>query len=497
MVASGLIGHFQMLALAWLQEVPGEAAWQWPALVLAILGEALAVVFVARVLIRGGSPPSNLLWVVVILAAPWVGLLLYYLFPRRLQMRRLRRRQNRLAWIEEELDRLRPAESEVHHGDPLVRLLHRIDGDAVHDGNRVTWLAGGREFFEEALRAVANAKDFVHLEVYILRHDEAGRLLLDALTEAARRGIEVRLLYDSFGSFGVSGASLADLVAAGGEVEAFLPLLWRRRPFTLNLRNHRKLLVVDGTHAFLGGRNIGNEYATDRLGRTQKWLDAMLHVEGPVVPRLHRVFVEDWYNACGRDLAQERYFPQVPPLGRDAVGALVSGPDRDIHGLWWAIFQVISGARHAIEICSPYLVPPPTMLFALKVAAARGVRVRIHTNGPEAEAFILYHAQRSYYGEFLRSGIELFETVSDYNHAKLIVVDGETVVVGSMNLDMRSAHLNFELGAVVLRSHVAGSAMAMLEDRRRLSRRIGFDDLPKAAPVRLLDGFCRLASPLL
>jgi cardiolipin synthase len=137
------------------------------------------------------------------------------------------------------------------------------------------------------------------------------------------------------------------------------------------------------------------------------------------------------------------------------------------------------------------------MLFALKVAAARGVRVRIHTNGPKAEAFILYHAQRSYYRELLLAGIELFETVSDYNHAKLIVVDGETVVVGSMNLDMRSAHLNFELGAVVLRSHVAGSAMAMLEDRRRLSRRIGFDDLPKAAPVRLLDGFCRLASPLL
>lgn len=486
--------------LVLLQQSPATP-WQWIAAVIAICGEALSVVFVSRVLTRGGAPASTLLWVIVILGFPYLGLGLYYLFPRRLQARRLRRRHNKLAWIEPDLERLRPFGSDSDPTayaarGPTERLLRRIDADAVHDGNAVRWLPSGDEFFRELLDTIANARVFVHLEVYIFRADASGRALLDALVAAAQRGVEVRFLYDSFGSLSLAHKDLAALLQAGGKAVPFLPLLWRRRPLTLNLRNHRKLFVIDGEIAFVGGRNIGDEYVTDKQGAIV-WYDAMLRIEGPAVGRLQRVFVEDWFYAAEEDLAQERYFPDSRRAGAAAVGVLLSGPDRNVQGLWYVLFQLVSGAERSIDLSSPYLVPPPTLLFALKVAAARGVVVRLYTNGVGVEAFVLYRAQRSYYAGLLAAGIELYETVDDYNHAKVVVVDERIVAVGSANFDMRSAHFNYELGVVVPDTATAQAVLTTLAERRQHCRQVAMHDLRGSILRRLVEGACRLLSPLL
>ncbi|MGE3174721.1 MAG: cardiolipin synthase [Planctomycetota bacterium] len=474
--------------------------WHWVAVAVALLGELLAIVFVAAVIARGGAPASTLLWAGVILLAPWIGLLLYYLFPRRLQLRRLRRlRSSQERWRGELRAGRGGDDGEAVESDtPVCRLLQGIGGAALSGGNRARWLPSGEEFFSAVGMAIADARAFVHLEIYIFRPDATGRRLLELLAAAARRGVEVRLLYDSFGSWGLGAAHLQELLAAGGKAVPFLPLLWRPRPFTVNLRNHRKVVVVDGRVAFTGGRNVGDEYARDEFANGRAWHDAMVQVEGPVVTALHEVFAEDWYHATDEELNDERWFPPQERRGHDTLGVVASGPDRDRQELWMTVFQALAQARERIELSSPYLVPPPTLLFALKVAAARGVRVRVHTNGPSSEAVVLYHAQRSYYQELVDAGVEILETGQDYNHAKVLVVDDRTVMIGTANLDMRSAHLNFEVAIAAPDSpDLARAVLATLDRRARTSTPVGDDVARRPVVRRIVDGVCRLLSPLL
>ncbi len=482
-----------MLAQAAADAASGS--WQTILLVLAVVGQAVSVVFVYRVLVRGGSPASTLLWMVVIVAAPWFGLLLYYLMPRRLQLRRLRRMRVRGARLREVRvrDPARRGERE-RPGSGLPALL--AGGDGLSSGNELTWLPSGDEFTRAAADAIARAQRHVHCTVYIFRPDASGLRFLEVLTGAAKRGITVRLLYDSFGSLSLKSSHLAELRQAGGLAQAFLPLLWKRRPFTVNLRNHRKLLVVDGEVGFVGGRNVGDEYFFDKLGNQREWQDAMLGLRGPAVDLMQEVFIEDWYTATDEVLADTFLVPRE--VGDTKVGIVCSGPDREESDLWFAVVQAIGEANATVDLSSPYLVLPQTLMFVLQLAAARGVRVRIFTNGPKTEAGVLYHAQRSYYKRLLAAGIELYESVDVYNHAKVIVVDDKSVIVGSANMDLRSAHLNFEIAAVALDARaLAADVLATFDARRKGYRRIRVDDLPTNPWKRVLDGACGLLSPLL
>jgi len=477
-----------------------DSASSWQVIAIALLGELLAIVFVYRVLVRGGSPSSTLLWMLVILATPWIGLLLYYLLPRRLQLRRLRRLRVRGARARDLRPRRSPAEAtSTPPRIGLRALLAGADGDGLSADSVLRWLPSGEQFFHAATVAIERAQHHVHVVVYILRPDAAGRRFLELLTRAASRGIAVRLLYDSLGSFGLKATHLQALRAAGGQAEAFLPLLWKRRPFTVNLRNHRKLLVVDGAVGFVGGRNVGDEYFTDRVGRSRRWLDAMLELRGPAVARLQGVFVEDWCTATDQVLDELPTGPAAAPHADGGEAAVVcSGPDREESDLWFSVIQAIGDAAETVDLSSPYLVPPPTLLFALQLAAARGVTVRIYTNGPKVESAVLYHAQRHHYRQLLAAGVELYETVREYNHAKLLVVDGKTVLVGSANMDLRSAHLNFEIAVVAIDAEIlAGEVSQTIEQRRADFRRLQEADLPSDPIRRVLDGLCGMLSPLL
>ena len=480
-----------MLAQASAEAASGS--WNTVLVAVALLGQLVSVVFVYRVLVRGGSPASTLLWMVVIVAAPWLGLLLYYLMPRRLQLRRLRRMRVRGARLREVRMPGRRTEPERPVAG-LPKLL--AAGDGLAAGNEVTWLPSGEEFTRAAAAAIEAATRHVHCTVYIFRPDDAGMRFLEVLTKAAARGITVRLLYDSFGSLGLKATHLAGLRRAGGRAEAFLPLLWKRRPFTVNLRNHRKLLVVDGETGFVGGRNVGDEYFFDKLGNQREWQDAMLGLRGPAVDLMQDVFLEDWCTATDEVLADTFLVPRE--VGPTKVGIVCSGPDREQSELWFSLVQAIGEATTTIDLSSPYLVLPQTLMFVLQLAAARGVRVRIFTNGPKTEAAVLYHAQRSYYQRLLAAGIELYESVNVYNHAKVLVVDARTVIVGSANMDLRSAHLNFEIAAVAVDAPaLAADVLGTMETRLAGYRRIRTNDLPTSPWKRVLDGACGLLSPLL
>lgn len=480
--------------------LPAETTTSWGSYVavgLTIAAYLLSIVYVAQILRAGGRPAATLNWILVIILAPVLGLLLYYLLPRRLQRRHLQRRAQRLAWIDTNLDELRlPSQTPVA-AEPLTQLMQRLDPDSVQRGNRLTLLPTGQEALDAGREAIAGARRFVHLQTYIFRPDATGLLVLQWLTEAAARGVEVRLLYDSIGSWSLAQRHLAALHAAGGRSAAFLPLLWRRRPFTLNLRNHRKLMVVDGDIGFVGGRNVGDEYAFDRFGKSCKWFDIVMQVEGPAVTRMNRVFVEDWYTAAEEDLARPVYFPEVASVGDELAGIVDSGPDARSHHMHYVFFQLLAMAKRSVRVSSPYLIPNPTILTALKVAAARGVRVQVHTNGRDAEAGVLYRAKRGFYRELLGAGVEVVETVGDYNHSKMIVVDDEVLFLGSPNLDVRSEELNFEVAVVARDSPACAAAVALFEQRCRQGRRVEPIDLSGNRAAQVVEGLCRLVTPLL
>jgi len=466
--------------------------WQTALVAFAGLGEVLSVVFVYRVLTRGGSTASTLLWMIFILAAPWLGLLAYYLLPRRLQLRRLKR-------VRKRSERLLDARGDDGDAEsPPGDLEHLLDlNGGLSDGNALRWIPSGKEFFELAAEQVRGARHYLHCVVYILRPDETGLAFLKLMTEAARRGVEVRLCYDSFGSMGLKAHHLAPLHEAGGHTVPFLPLFWKKRPFTVNLRNHRKLLIVDGEVGYLGGRNIGDEYRLDRLGNVRRWFDAMIEVRGPALEELQAVFVQDWCTAAD-EVIEPPFWPEPSRPGNGRVGIVGSGPDQGRSVLWYALAQQIGEARHTVTLCSPYLVLPETLLFVLELAVARGVKVRIYTNGKRAEAWLLYHAQRHRYRFLLEAGVEVFETIEQYNHAKFLVVDDRTVFVGSANMDLRSAHLNFELAAVALDApDLARDVMQTVADRAPEFRQLTLETLPNSPRSRAVDGLCALFSPLL
>jgi cardiolipin synthase A/B len=472
----------------------------WPAVALAItlLGELLAIIFVIRILLSGGSPSGTLNWIIIILAAPYLGLVLYYLLPRRMQRRLLRQRTKKRTGIAETLSTLTPPPLPGREqDDPLVQLFDGLDPDATHGGNQATLLESGKEFMDHAYAAIEAAGSCVHLEIYILRPDATGKELLERLAAAARRGIEVRILYDSIGSWSLGERHLAGFHAAGGKSAAFLPLLWRRRPFTLNLRNHRKLLIVDGKTAFVGGRNIGDEYARDRFGKSRRWLDSMLRIDGPAVCRLQRIFVEDWYTAAEEVLADPCYFPDQEAAGEQTAIVVEGGPDLYANNLHWMFFQLLTSARSSIRISSPYLVPHPTLFTALRVAATRGIEVKIHTNGPSAEHFLLAWAKRAYYPDLLDAGVRIIETVGDYNHSKLIAVDDRYLFIGSPNLDVRSEELNFEVGALVISNKLNKEAVDLFEKRLKEGKVIDLESIKTNRLGRLWQGLGRLVSPLL
>ncbi|MCB9881621.1 MAG: cardiolipin synthase [Planctomycetes bacterium] len=468
-----------------------------------VVGLILSVVVVARLLTGTKSPATTMLWVLVIVAAPYVGVLFYYLLPHRIQMARLRRRARKLATHTRSLH---PCDDDAGTDpeDPMLDFLRRIDRMSVTECNRVRILETGPEFFEDVLEQIENAQHFVHVEMYIFRPDETGQRLLAALTEAARRGVEVRLLYDHLGSWSLKQRHLHELVASGGKAVSFMPLLWRRRPFNLNLRNHRKLIFVDGDIAFLGGRNVGDEYGFDRFKGGKQWFDLMLSVRGPGVIPLHEIFVEDWFNARDEKLVARKYFPDPPdqgedgePFGRTSLGIVASGPDRAGKSFRHVLFEMIGRARERIEISSPYLVPHPAIDAALTAAAIRGVRIRLHCNGPGAAEFVLYHAARSQYARLLDRGVEVIESDGDYNHSKMYVVDDRYVLLGSGNLDMRSFELNFEVGTLIVDRVLCAQCSDLFEKRANYGRRVTRADLEISSLGRLLDGVCRLFSPIL
>lgn len=481
---------------AWLE----VTSWDLVSL-LATAAEILAIAFVPMVLLRKKEPAATFAWILVLLFVPVVGVILFWYLGRDRIRRPVRTRVAVNAPMRERIeDRISdqfPAQAAERDGviaaqpeelQGVMRLASRTTRGEIRAGNAVDVLVGTDATYAAIIEAIDAATDHVHLEYYIFRPDKTGKRILASLEAAAKRGVYVRLLYDGFGSVGLGPACRA-LRRAGGSTRPFFPLDPIRRAATINLRNHRKLIVVDGRIGFCGGINVGDLFLP--------WRDVHLRVEGPAAADLQRIFVEDWYFAARQDLTLPAFFPEIPRTGGSIVQIVESGPDERVESIHRLLFAAIASARRTVWIETPYFVPDRAILVALQTAAMRGVDVKLITPR-ESNHRVTFHAGRSFYDELLAAGVHVHEYVGAMLHTKAMIVDGSFATVGTANLDVRSFRLNFELIAVLYGPDVVAQLQRIFEEDLARTEEVSLAAWRKrSALTRIKEGTGRLFSPLL
>jgi cardiolipin synthase len=357
------------------------------------------------------------------------------------------------------LAELKRKSGEVDILEKQIALEQEIVGSPLTVGNRVILLQDGPATYAAMFAAIRSARDHVNLESYIIEDDEIGRQFADLLLEQQARGVQVNVIYDSFGAISTPKAYFDRLREGGIAVLEFNPVnpLAARKPWLFNNRDHRKLLVVDGRTAFIGGINISSVYSSGSVssrsgkqaGNTVAWRDTDLQIEGPVVAEFQKLFMATWEKQRGEPLARKEYFPALQPQGKEIVRAIGSTPDDPYSLIYLTLISAIGNAEKQVYLTHAYFVPDPQLLAALMDAAGRGVDVRLilpsHTDSEST-----FHAGRSHYSTLLKAGVKIHERRGELLHSKTALIDGVWSCVGSSNLDWRSFLDNDEINAVVL-----------------------------------------------
>ncbi len=460
---------------------------------LVLIDGAIVVVLVPRIVVQRRDSAATMAWVFLILLLPIGGAVSYhFLGTRRMRLRQIRRAQIKQALTPEQ-ERL-DAALVTFRPDDEDEPLAEIDRTEATVGNEVQVLQHGDLTFRSIEEAIRAATSYVHVEFYIFHPDATGMRLIDAMVERARAGVEVRLLVDAVGARDLRPKGAPPLIAAGGKFAEFLPVSLITRPFSVNFRNHRKIVVVDGKVGFIGGMNVGDEYR----GRTEEfgnWRDTHVRLRGPAVLRLQEIFAEDWGFASGEYCVGDRYLPAPERPGSVVVDVVDSGPDRTAEKIYRRLFVAMTRSVERIWLTTPYFIPDRAILVALMTAAERGVDVRLLLPGWSDHPFVLY-AGRSHYPELLEAGVKIYEYQRGMLHAKTMVVDDEWVTIGSANMDRRSFLLNWEANLIMVDQALAGRmAQRFLLDLEQCV--LITTPFEKTAYERFRGGLCHLMSPLL
>jgi cardiolipin synthase len=464
----------------------------------------IALALIPVVVLRRKEPSSTIAWILTLIFLPVVGAVLFLLFGRDRVRWPARRKRQADAMVRSILrERTQAARDPSFADGQLTELEKQIfqvgsffTGDPASVGNRIEVLTHGNDVYEALGAAIDGAEHHVNAEFYLIRNDQTGAWFRDKLVRAAERGVSVRLLCDAYGCLAIGSAWRKPLRRAGVKLGIFLPM---RSLFLqpVNLRNHRKIVVVDGKVAFSGGVNIGDEYRGQMPG-IGVWRDTHFRMEGPAALALQRVFFQDWFFATGEGVDPTPFFPPSASSGGEASVAIVpSGPDTRTEAIHRLFFAAIAGARERVYITTPYFVPDAPMVVALQVAAMRGVDVKLILPS-RSNHRVTFHAGRSFYTELLEAGVHVYEYEPGMIHAKTMVVDGRIVFLGSANMDMRSFRLNFEVHALIHDAPTASELEACFSED--LAKTVAVDLARwrnRRRRYRIAEGAGRFLSPLL
>ncbi|WP_374653824.1 cardiolipin synthase [Dongia sp.] len=466
-----------------------RAAGEW----LSLVHFPLAALVTFHILLYKRDVRSAVGWMGLAWLSPFIGCILYILFGvNRVQRkafrlsRRRRRALHRHAYVE-----MPPRRDYLA---PLQQAVARITERPTQGGNTIRLLRNGDEAYPAMLAAIAEATHSIALSSYIFDDDAAGRSFISALSAARKRKVEVRVIVDGVGSGYLRSPAYRAMRAEGIRVARFLHSFVPWRMTFLNLRSHKKILVVDGRHAFMGGINISvDNVLSERPPHPVR--DEHFSLEGPIVTQVMEAFATDWIFTTGEELKGDTWFPLIDPKGHAQARIVTSGPDQDIDKIEFMFLQAIGVARQSIKIVTPYFLPEDRLITALSLAAMRGVEVDVVIPAESDHAFIDW-ATRAHVEPLLVAGGRMWRAPRPFEHSKLMTVDGRWSLVGSANWDVRSMRLNFEVNLEIYDRAFASEIE--LEFERKRGKGFTLKQL-KRRPflIRLRDRAARLLLPYL
>ena len=472
----------------------------WVPIILHLL---VAVFAAGHALVLKSDPRAALGWIVVCMMLPLLGPLLYFLFG----INRVRTRAKKLNRFfsfqfdtdsEAADDQSEPVLSSVeiwHELSEIVQISCAVTRRPIVGGNTLRLLKNGEQAYPLMLDAINNSQHSLYLSTYIFETNKTGRQFIDALTRAARRGVDVRVIIDGIGELYAFPWASTLLEQHGVQTTRFIPPKLFPPSLHINLRNHRKILVADGQIGFIGGMNIGDRHLAEVHDNQRRVVDLHFHLTGPVVKQIEQVFAEDWLFCTGTQMPINT---TPSTTTSDALcRAIVDGPNEDHDKLSTIMFGAVSSARRKISIMTPYFLPSPELIAALQNAALRNVEVNILLPAKNNLPFVQWATTKILW-QLLRRGVRIFYQPPPFVHSKLFIVDDQYAQIGSANIDPRSLRLNFELAVEVFGKPVSEILSPHFYQSMEKCREITFEEVEsRSIPVRIRDAAAWLFSPYL
>ncbi|WP_147803713.1 cardiolipin synthase [Alkalicoccus halolimnae] len=477
--------------------------WDYLGYLIVIINIFIGFIIIFR---EQKSASTTWAWLMVLFFVPVIGLLLYFLFGR--ELKKSRWDESFLYESDKILQRQQHEDKKeqfTEKGDLLKKQSSVMDIHLYHSsspliyGEEIEFILDGSEKFKRLYADIEQARSTIYVQYFGIEKDEMGRRFINLLTKKAGEGVEVFLLFDSFGSLSVNKKFLKDFRRAGGKAKAFFPLRTALSKATVNHRNHRKIVVIDEMIGYTGGFNVGDKYVSfnESLGY---WRDTHLRMTGQAAFFLAEHVLSDWDKANPNDsrTLKNKALPQPPASGKGTLMQIVrSGPDAERDQVHQGFLKMVQEAEDYIYIQTPYFIPDSSLLSALRMAVLSGVQVKIMIPNKPDHPFV-YWATYYYVGELLREGAEIYKYEEGFLHAKTLTTDDAITTVGTTNMDVRSVSLNFEMNVFLYDKALAHGMKASFEKDMQHCSQLTWDDYQKrSAVIRTKEAFSRLLSPLL
>lgn len=468
-----------------------------------VIYSLVAISMVLSLLLNGIRPSKTLAWLLAIFTIPVGGILLYLMLGRNRRIHRLSNLKEH-ELIEKFINATQTSgvSEEIHpknskHFARLSHLIHKHSGNPPTSGNHLIILEDGKSTFDAIFKTIENAKKYIYVQYYIFEDGEIAQCLFELFEKKIKDGVRVKIIYDGVGSFSLSKKYIKSLTAVGVEIYPFLPFKWGRFLSSLNYRNHRKIIVIDGEIAFTGGINIADKYLKGdaELGI---WRDMHIQVLGLAAKQLESIFLIDLFLVTGDKTVIETIAPpKENDFGSKIVQIAPSGPDDYFSTVGQTYFYMISNAMEYIYITNPYIIPGTPLLEALQVAASSGVDVRLLIS-EKADSNLVKWTVRSYFESLLMAGVKIYLFPDGFLHSKTIVLDDEIVSIGTANLDIRSFEQNYEVNAIIYDTAFAIHLKDYFLNDCKKSKTVDYA-LHKKRPFgdKLKEGAAKIFSPVL
>lgn len=467
----------------------------------------LGIFFVViNILLENRNPLKTHSYLLLLLLLPILGIIIYLFFGQNHRKRRIFSKRQLIntafgqRYVDEHLDRTHRSQlPDIPHVNSYTKLINFLNRDLspLSSRNKVTILKNGEQKLESLMEALKSARSHIHLEYYIFSDDTVGKQIIELLKTKAKEGVEVRMIIDSVGSFALKKHFYEDLRAAGIQAYEFMPVLFPLFTSKINYRDHRKIVIIDGTVGFTGGINLDERYINTEQNPSY-WRDTHLKIEGDAVKSLQLLFILNWQFVCGENwLPSEKYFPSVSIHKDDYVQINASGPDWELASIMESFFLAITQARNSVKITTPYFIPNESIMDALVTSSMSGVEVELMIPF-ESDSWIVQAASFSFMTRLLEAGVRVFLYRKGFLHAKVMLVDGNFASVGTANMDYRSFDLNYEVNAYLYSEELASELDEQFEEDKIYCVELSLAQWRKRPlKQKLKDSACRLLAPLL